>query len=222
MLIENSFTVPADPERVWNILLDVERIAPCMPGAQITEQVDARNWKGKVNVKFGPVSLAFKGAVEMTERDDQAHRVVLSARGMEQKGKGAATASVTSWLEDAGGSTTVKMEADITLTGPVAQLSRGLLPEVSKKLTAEFANCLAETMSADGGGPETSAAADGGGGADTTSAAGPGEAAAGEADAAPRPRPVAKPVSGLSVGLSAIWSLIVGFFQRLFGRRPAE
>lgn len=213
MLIENSFTVPADPERVWSILLDVERIAPCMPGAEITEQVDERNWKGKVNVKFGPVSLAFNGAVEMTERDDQAHRVVLSARGMEQKGKGAATASVTSWLEGDGGSTTVKMEADITLTGPVAQLSRGLLPEVSKKLTAEFANCLAETMSANGGGTATAAA--------TAAGDGPGEEPAGPG-AATAPRPVARPVSGLSVGLSAIWSLIVGFFRRLFGRRPAE
>lgn len=208
MLIENSFTVPADPERVWSILLDVERIAPCMPGAEITEQVDERNWKGKVNVKFGPVSLAFNGAVEMTERDDQAHRVVLSARGMEQKGKGAATASVTSWLEGDGGSTTVKMEADITLTGPVAQLSRGLLPEVSKKLTAEFASCLAETMSTDG---DAAAAT-----------AGAGEAPAREPEGAPAARPVAKPVSGLSVGLSAIWSLIVGFFRRLFGGRSPE
>jgi carbon monoxide dehydrogenase subunit G len=208
MLIENAFTVPADPDRVWNILLDVERIAPCMPGAEITEQVDDRNWKGRVNVRFGPVSLAFAGAVEMTERDDQARRVVLSARGMEQKGKGAATASVTSWLEGDGGSTTVKMEADITLTGPVAQLSRGLLPEVSKKLTAEFANCLAETMSADGNGAAATAATDG-----------PGEAPAGPETAA-APRPTAKPVSGLSVGLSAIWSLIVGFFRRVFGRRP--
>ena len=206
MLIENSFTVPGDPERVWGVLLDVERIAPCMPGAEITEQVDDRNWKGKVNVKFGPVSLAFAGAVAMTERDDQAHRVVLSARGMEQKGKGAATASVTSWLEGAADGTTVKMEADITLTGPVAQLSRGLLPEVSKKLTAEFANCLAEMISADA----------------TAAAVPAGDGDVGPEAGAPKPPPTARPVSGLSVGLSAIWSLLVGFFKRLFGRRSPE
>ena len=210
MLIDNEFTVASDAETVWTFLLDVERIAPCMPGAEITEQVDDRNWKGKVNVKFGPVSLAFSGVVEMTERDDDAHRVVLSAKGMEAKGKGAATASVTSWLERAdAGATRVKMQADMTLTGPVAQLSRGLLPEVSKKLTAEFANCLAETMAMQGAGA-------------SAEHAGPADALA-QPDgppASPASVPAAKPVSGISIGLSAIWSLIVNLFQRLLGRRP--
>ena len=118
-----------------------------MPGAELTETIDERNWKGKVNVKFGPVALSFAGTVEMTERDDAAHRAVLHAKGMEQKGKGAANATVTSWLEPASdGETTVKMTADITLTGAAAQLSRGLLPEISKKLTQQFADCLEATM----------------------------------------------------------------------------
>ena len=122
-----------------------------MPGAELTEVVDDKNWKGKLNAKFGPVSMSFAGTVTIESRDDAAHRVVLSAKGMEQKGKGAANAKVTSWLEPgpSDGVTTVKMEADITLTGAAAQLSRGLLPEISKKLTQTFADCLQESMAAE-------------------------------------------------------------------------
>src|SRR5213593_645951 len=154
MLIENSFTVARPVDQVWAYLLDVEKIAPCMPGAELTETVDDRNWKGKLIMKFGPVSMSFAGSVEMAERDDSAHRVVLHARGTEQKGKGAADAKVTSWLEPADADTTVKMEADITLTGAAAQLSRGLLPEVSKRLTQQFADCLEANL-----GTEAAAAA---------------------------------------------------------------
>ena len=150
MLIENEFTVATPVDDLWAYLLDVERIAPCMPGAELTETIDHQHWKGKVNMKFGPVALSFAGTVEMTERDDEAHRAVLHAKGMEAKGKGAANATVTSWLEPASeGETTVKMTADITLTGAAAQLSRGLLPEISKKLTQQFADCLEATINAE-------------------------------------------------------------------------
>ncbi len=202
MLIENEFTVTQPVDVLWEYLLDVEKVAPCMPGAELTETVDERTWKGKVNAKFGPVSLAFAGSVAMEERDDEAHRVVLSAKGMEQRGKGAATAKVTSWLEPGnGGATKVRMQADITLTGTVAQLSRGLLPEISKKLTQEFADCLQASMSA---------------------RAEPAEAIPSGVRAVPisAPPPVgAKPVGGISLGLSAIWSLIQNFFRKLFGRK---
>lgn len=148
MRIENEFSVAAPLETVWGTLLDVETVAPCMPGAELTETVDERNWKGKVSLKFGPVGLSFAGTVEMVERDDAAHRVQLVAKGTEAKGKGAASATITSWLEPGPGTeTTVKMAADITMTGAVAQLSRGLLPDVSKRLTAEFAERLRATMS---------------------------------------------------------------------------
>ena len=190
MLIENEFTVSTPVDELWTFLLDVERIAPCMPGAELTETIDERNWKGKVNVKFGPAALAFAGTVEMTERDDTAHRAVLHAKGMEQKGKGAANATVTSWLEPAAdGQTTVKMTADIALTGAAAQLSRGLLPEISKKLTQQFADCLEAQMQTE-------------------------QAPA----AASAPAPVApKHVGGIGLGLSAIWAVIKNFFRRLFG-----
>jgi carbon monoxide dehydrogenase subunit G len=201
MLIENEFVVPQTVEALWAYLLDVERVAPCMPGAELTDTVDERTWKGKVNAKFGPVSLSFAGTVTMQERDDAAHRVVLSAKGMEQKGKGAANATVTSWLEPGDGGTTVKMQADITLSGAVAQLSRGLLPEVSKKLTQEFADCLQANMEAGGAAAAASNAS--------------------EPDAGgPPPSPVvAKPVGGIGLGLSAIWAVIVRFFRKLFGRK---
>ena len=174
-----------------------------MPGAELTDVVDDRNWKGTVHAKFGPVSMSFAGTVTIQERDDAAHRVVLKAKGMEQKGKGAADASVTSWLEPAEepGSTTVKMQADITLTGAAAQMSRGLLPEISKKLTQQFADCLQAGMAAEA---EPAAAA--------TSASGPDAPAA--RPAAPA---AAKPVGGIGLGLSALWATIVGFFRRLFG-----
>jgi hypothetical protein len=122
---------------------------------------------------------------------------------MEQKGKGAADASVTSWLETgpSDGETTVHMQADITLSGAVAQMSRGLLPEISKKLTQQFADCLQETMAAQ-----------------TTPAPAAAEAGATPASAAAAvPARVAKPVGGIGLGLAAIWATIASFFKRLFG-----
>jgi carbon monoxide dehydrogenase subunit G len=200
MLIENEFTVVAPMDFLWNYLLDVEKIAPCMPGAELTEVVDDKNWKGKLNAKFGPVSMSFAGTVTIESRDDAAHRVVLSAKGMEQKGKGAANAKVTSWLEPGAtdGATLVKMEADITLTGAAAQLSRGLLPEISKKLTQTFADCLQESMAAEQTTREGTAAA----------------------IAAAKPPVVAKPVGGIGLGIAAIWSIIANFFRKLFGLKP--
>ena len=207
MLIQNEFTVAAPIDFLWSYLLDVEKIAPCMPGAELTEIVDDHNWKGKLNAKFGPVSMSFAGTVTIESRDDTAHRVVLSAKGMEQKGKGAANAKVTSWLEPGptDGVTTVKMEADITLTGAAAQLSRGLLPEISKKLTQNFADCLQESMAAEQTTREGDAAA---------------AATAGGAAAAPASPVVAKPVGGIGLGIAAIWSIIANFFRKLFGLKP--
>ena len=201
MEIENEFDVPAPVDHVWTYLLDVERVAPCMPGAELTEIIDDHTWKGKVNMKLGPVSLAFAGTVTMQERDDQAKRIVLAAKGMEQKGKGAANASVTSWLEQGDGVTNVKMRADIHLTGTVAQLSRGLLPEVSRKLTQQFADCLLQSMQA----AEVQATES----ADVAAAV-----------AAPVDAPT-KPIGGIRLGLAAIWAAIAGFFRRLFGKREA-
>ena len=203
MQIENEFTVAAPADALWAYLLDVEKIAPCMPGAELTETIDDRNWKGTVHAKFGPVSMSFAGTVSMEERDDAAHRVVLKAKGMEQKGKGAANASVTSWLESTTdpARTAVKMQADITLTGAAAQMSRGLLPEISKKLTQQFADCLQAGMAAEAATPAAT-------GASTSS---------GDAQAPTPPASAAKPVGGIGLGLAALWATIAGFFRRLLG-----
>lgn len=149
MLIDNEFRVAAAADRLWSHLLDVERIAPCLPGAELTEVVDDRTWRGRMKMKFGPVAMAFAGTVTMVDRNDGDHRVVLRANGTESRGKGAATAEVTSWLEPDGEGTLVKMRADIALQGFVAQVSRGMLPDISAKLTQQFADCLRADMTAD-------------------------------------------------------------------------
>lgn len=195
MLIEDRFTVRAPPDPLWAFLQDVERIAPCMPGAELTGAVDEHTWKGKVHVRFGPVQMAFAGTVTVEERDDAAHRARLSAKGTEQRGKGAATAKVESWLEPAGeDATTVNIRSDITITGAAAQLSRGLLPEISKLLTKQFAECLEATILR-----ETAPAA---------------AEASGESAPSAEPRAVA----GLALGVRALWATLARFLARLFGR----
>ena len=201
MLIEDTFTVRTPVERLWGFLQDVEQLAPCMPGAELTEAVDERTWKGKVHVKFGPVQMAFTGTVVMEERDDVAYRARLSAKGTEQRGKGAATANVESWLEPAGDQgTTVHIRSNITITGAAAQLSRGLLPEISKLLTKEFADCLEATLNEQ---PRVTATA----------------AGSAEADAEPAPAAAPRAVGGLGLGLRALWATLKRLVSRLFGRR---
>jgi len=146
MRIENTFEVPASPDDVWAYVLDVEKIAPCMPGAELTEVVDDKTWKGKVNVKIGPVGLSYAGTVTMDGRDDDAKRMELTAKGTETRGKGTAQAKVTATLEPSGSGTKGTLVADVTISGQAAQLARGMLGDVSQKLTGEFASCLAEAM----------------------------------------------------------------------------
>lgn len=193
MLIENEFEVPATIDQAWAYLLDVEQIAPCAPGAELTEVVDDHTWKGKINLKLGPIALSFAGTVTVAERDETNHRVVLKAQGQEQKGKGAANATVTSWLEPAGpnGATRVRMQADIMLTGTVAQVSRGLLPDVSARLTNQFADCLRDHLTASQGAPDA---------------------------ASPTTPQPPEAIGGIRLGLYAIVRAIGRFFRRLFSR----
>src|SRR6266508_3847273 len=114
--IDNEFLVRAPVEVAWSYMLDVERIAPCAPGAELTEVVDDHTWNGRLNVKVGPVAMSFVGTVTLVDRDDDAHRAVLRAQGREQRGKGAATAVVTSRLEPADQGTRVVLETELTIT----------------------------------------------------------------------------------------------------------
>jgi carbon monoxide dehydrogenase subunit G len=145
--LENSFEVPAPPEQVWDFLLDVSGVVPCMPGAELTEIVDDRTWKGKVSVRLGAVSLSYLGTVVMEERDERGRTVVLEAKGTEARGKGMASARSTSRLEPTGnGGTRVVIETDLTLAGAVAQFGRGMIADVSQRLTDEFADCLKDRL----------------------------------------------------------------------------
>ena len=214
MLIGDSFTVHTPVERLWAFLQDVERIAPCMPGAELTETVDDHTWKGRVHVKFGPVQMTFSGTVTMDERDDDAHRAKLSAKGTEQRGKGAASARVESWLEPAGDDgTRVNIRSDITITGAAAQLSRGLLPDVSKLLTKKFADCLQSTLEQEGAVATPNAA----GATASAEDSEPSPSPAPESTLRPAPKPQA--VGGIGLGLRALWSAIKRFFAKLFGPR---
>jgi carbon monoxide dehydrogenase subunit G len=212
--IENEFEVPASVDRAWAFLLDVERVAACAPGAQLTEVVDDTTWKGKVTVKLGPVTLAFAGTVAIEERDDDAHRVVLRAKGMEQRGKGAATAVITAWAEQANGATRVKFHQDLTVSGAVAQYSRGMMQDVSARLTRDFARCVQEGIQAEPQ-PQPEGAAES---APVQSGAPSGTAPPPSAAPSPaRPQPTATPVHGLRLTLWALWRAVVRFFRRLFG-----
>lgn len=190
MRLENSFKVPSPLDRVWAFMMEVERVAPCMPGAEITDTVDENNWKGKVNIKLGPVAMAFAGKLTREEVDEAAHRVVLKAKGQETRGKGMASATITSELESGGAETNVRVITDLQISGAAAQYGRGLIADVSERFTQEFAECLARRMSSD------------------DPAAGEGEAAAGEATAA-------KPVSGLRIGLWAAFRALRRGLRRL-------
>jgi uncharacterized protein len=150
MLIENSFEVPASIDVTWAYLLDVEKVVPCMPGAEITEVVDDSNWKGKVTIKLGPVSMSFKGKVSISERDDDDHRVVLKGSGMEQRGKGAASVTITTTAEKISSGTKVVVVQDLKVQGQAAQMSRGMMQDVSAKLTRQFADCLKANLQVEG------------------------------------------------------------------------
>lgn len=214
MLIENEFQVPAPIERVWAYLLHVERVAPCMPGAELTETIDDSNWKGKVRIKLGPVSLSFAGTVTMLERDDDAHRVVLEATGMEQRGKGAATALVTMVAEAVDGGTRIHLTQDLTISGMVAQYSRGMMQDVSSRLIKQFASCLEATLSVEEEIEEKAGPAEAPGDEDSGA-----EPAGGEPRPTPAPRTqaVAAPVKGFRLGVWALWRAVVRAFERWFG-----
>ena len=139
MLIENKFEVAAPVDEVWKFISDVPRVAPCMPGAELTEVVGDGSYKGKVTTKMGPVSLRFAGTAQIVEQDEAAKRVVLNASGSEEKGKGQATMKVTSTLERTGHGTLVNVSQDIQIAGAPAQYGRGMISDVTSVLLKDFA-----------------------------------------------------------------------------------
>ena len=143
MKLENEFTVNVPVEDAWNVLLDLERVTPCLPGAALTEQSDDDEYKGEMKVRLGPVTQEYNGTVRIEEADESEHRAVLKADGKDARGQGAATATITSTLHDEGdGSTKVRVETDMQITGRAAQFGRGVQQDVAERLLSRFAECL--------------------------------------------------------------------------------
>jgi carbon monoxide dehydrogenase subunit G len=204
MEISNEFDVSATPAEAWDLLLDVPRVVPCVPGAELTEVVDDKTYKGKMAVKLGPIRLTFAGEVHLEDVDEEARRVGMSAQGRETRGNGNAQAKVSSVLTPSGEGTRIALTTDLKLSGPLAQYGRGMIQDVSSKLVDQFAQCLAAQLTAP---------------AATQPAEGP--TATGEtAPAAPSPAapPAQKPVQGLSLLLGALWQAVRRLVTRLVRR----
>jgi carbon monoxide dehydrogenase subunit G len=148
MELEHSFTVPLPEERTWEVLLDVERVAPCMPGASL-DSVDGDDIKGRIKVKVGPIAMTYAGTAHFTERDPSAHVITLEASGKETRGAGTASAKIRSMLEGKDGETQVTVHTTLNVTGRPAQFGRGVMAEVGGKLIGIFATNLSEMLSAD-------------------------------------------------------------------------
>jgi carbon monoxide dehydrogenase subunit G len=157
MELEHSFTIPVPPEQAWEVLLDVEQVAPCMPGATI-DAVDGDVISGRIKVKVGPIALTYAGQARFTEKDEQARVVVLEASGKETRGTGTASATVRSTLQDLGGQTRVTVHTTMNITGRPAQFGRGVMVEVGSKIIERFATNLAAQLAT--GGPAAQLASD--------------------------------------------------------------
>ena len=141
--IEDSFRVEVPVEEAWKVLLDLERIAPCLPGAQLTE-VEGDEYRGTVKIKVGPITAQYKGVAKIEEADEANRKVVLQAEGRDTRGQGNASATVVATLVPDGDGTTVNIDTDLNITGKVAQFGRGVMADVSSKLLGQFADNLEE------------------------------------------------------------------------------
>jgi uncharacterized protein len=217
MEFDNSFEVPLPVDEAWKLLMDIRRIAPCLPGAELTEVVDDRTYKGKVGVRLGPVSLAFAGTVKFDEIDDATHRAKISAQGSDAKGRGAANATATFHLEPVAAGTKVMVHTNLTLSGAVAQYGRGvgIIQITAAQIITQFANNLkaqfvpavapaAASASAPAPTPPPAAATASAASANPTATAAP---------SSPPPA-AAKPISGFALA----GAVFVAWLKRLFGR----
>ena len=147
MQLENRFTVPVPVDQAWHVLTDIERIAPCMPGAAL-DSVNGDEFTGRVKVKLGPINLTYQGHASFVEKDADTHRAVIDARGKDQRGNGTAAAVITANLTSEGDSTVVDVVTDLNITGRPAQFGRGVMTDVGNKLLGQFADKLAAQLGA--------------------------------------------------------------------------
>jgi uncharacterized protein len=213
--LDNSFTVPVPPEQAWDVLLDVERIAPCMPGASVTS-VEGDEIEGQVKVKLGPLSLTYKGTAKFTDKDQASRSISIEAAGKETRGSGTASATVQANLTpgDGAGQTLVSIHTSLNVTGKPAQFGRSLLPEVSGKLIQQFATNLEAMINADTAAPEADEAGPETAEADEATAEA-GQASAGPASAAPTAVRPAAPVVKQEESLNAFKFVVVPILKRL-------
>ena len=156
MKINNEFTVGAPIQQAWDTMLNLERIAPCLPGAAIQDEKDEGEYDGTMKVKIGPITANYKGTVKFEEVDEENHRAVLQATGRDARGQGTASATIVSTLQEEGDGTKISVETDMKLTGRAAQFGRGIAQDVATKMLDQFASCLEEEIM---GGSEEGAAA---------------------------------------------------------------
>lgn len=232
MKLEQSFQVDAPIEQVWEALIDLERVAPCLPGAAITEHDDDGTYRGTFQVRLGPTTASYRGTIRIEEADEAARTATLKARGTDKRGQGGASATIVNHLVEADGGTRVDATTDFTITGRLARFGRGgMIEDISNRMLRDFATCL-QTRLAEGpapsgaevtagqAAPEAAAAADAAGaggagpsGAEIAASKEPPEAVA--ATPAPAPPAPAAPVKGFSLLASVLWERI----RRLFRRR---
>ena len=206
MEFDNSFEVPLPPAEAWKVLLDIKRIAPCMPGAELTEVLDQDTYKGKIGVRLGPVALTFAGLVKFEHVDAATYTARVTAQGTDAKGRGGANAASVFQIEPAAGGSKVLVHTDLALSGAVAQYGRGvgIIQLTAAQLMNQFATRLKDKLAQDAvaaaSAPVSAAAPP----APPSPAAASGEGAA----------PAAKPISGLALIAKVIGSWIAGFFRR--------
>jgi len=219
MEFDNSFDVPLAPEQAWSLLMDIPRIAPCMPGAELTEVVDPQHYKGKISVRLGPVSLAFAGRVEIDSIDEAGRSARVKAQGSDGKGRGAANATATFHIEPSAEGSRVMIHTDLMLSGAVAQYGRGvgMIQATAAQIIGQFAGNLRTQLAQQPPPPKVSAPAAQASEAPTPTAAAPGPTTPSPAAPAPPPPPAAKPISGFSLMARVIWQQILSLFR---GRRP--
>jgi carbon monoxide dehydrogenase subunit G len=164
--LQHSFSVPVDVDRAWAVLVDIEQVAPCMPGAAL-DTVDGDEFTGSVKVRLGPIGITYKGKARFVEKDQVAHRAVIDAQGKDARGNGTASATVTATLHPQDDGTRVEVNTDLAITGKPAQFGRGVMVDVGNKLIGQFADCLAGKLAkpagpaADGPAPAAPAAVSG-------------------------------------------------------------
>ena len=196
MEFDNSFEVPLPPAQAWKVLLDIERIAPCMPGAELTEVVGKDAYKGRIGVRLGPVALTFAGIVKFEEIDDAKHTARVSAQGTDAKGRGGANAASVFRLEPAGSGSKVLVHTNLTLSGSVAQYGRGvgIIQATATQIMNQFAKALKDKLALEG------------------AAAVP--VASISPSPVPTPAPAAKPISGFTLMWNVIRSWFIGLFKQ--------